>query len=157
MNPILALLIFLALSLVVASSGAIFKPGEWYRGLNKPGWTPPNWAFPVVWTLLYIMMSVSGWLVWREVGVTAVFVPYGLQLLFNGLWSWLFFGQRRPDLAFADLVALWLSIGATILAFAPVSAVAAWLLVPYLAWVTTAGCLNWSVWRRNRGAFAGSA
>ena len=154
-SSVLPLFVFLVIAFAVASSGAIFKPGAWYRALDKPSWTPPNWAFPVVWSVLFVLIAVSGWLVWREVGVaTSAFVLYAVQYGLNGLWSYLFFGRRRPDLAFFDIVALWLSIVATIFAFAPISATAAWLLVPYAAWVTIAGCLNFSVWRRNPGQFA---
>ncbi|GGD16713.1 TspO/MBR family protein [Aureimonas glaciei] len=157
LSSALALFAFLVVSFAVASSGAVFKPGEWYRGLDKPSWTPPNWAFPVVWSVLFLMIAVSGWLVWREVGLApSAFAFYALQLVLNGLWSYLFFGRRRPDIAFFDLVALWLAIVATIFAFAPISALAAWMLVPYAAWVTIAGLLNYSVWRLNPGRFATS-
>lgn len=151
----LALAGFALASLVAASSGVIFKPGDWYNRLRKPGWTPRPWMFPVVWTPLYIMMAVAGWLVWRETGLFVLpFLAYGMQLMFNAAWSGLFFGLRRADLAFADIVLLWLSISATILGFAPVSAAAAWLLAPYLLWVTIAGALNLSVWRLNANRFA---
>ena len=99
--------------------------------------------FPVVWTPLYLLMAVSGWLVWREAGLFVLpFIPYGVQLVLNAAWSAIFFGLRRPDLAFIEVVALWLSIAATIVAFAPISPVAAWLLAPYLLWVTIASVLN---------------
>lgn len=151
----LALAAFVGVCFVVALSGVVFKPGAWYRALRKPSWTPPNRAFPAVWTVLYIMIAVSGWLVWGAAGLAAVpFTVYGVQLVLNALWSGLFFGLRRPDLAFADIVALWLAIALNIAVFAPISAAAAWLLVPYLAWVTVAAALNRSVWRRNPGAFA---
>ena len=146
---------FLVAAFVAASSGAIFKPDAWYQALDKPSWTPKPWVFPVVWTPLYLLIAVSGWLVWREAGLFALaFVPYAVQLVLNAAWSAFFFGLRRPDLAFADLVAMWLAIAATIVAFAPISAVAAWLLAPYLLWVTIAGVLNVSVWRLNRDRFA---
>lgn len=151
---LLALGFFFALSVVVASSGAIFRPGPWYLALDKPSWTPPDWAFPVVWSILFVLIAISGWLAWTAPGSNwTLFAPFALQMLLNGMWSWLFFGRRRPDVAFVDLMALWLAIAATIAAFATVSALAAWLLVPYLIWVTIAGCLNWSVWRRNPGSF----
>lgn len=154
LSSFLALCFFILLSLAVASSGAIFRPGEWYARLAKPDWTPPNWAFPVVWSILFLLMAVSGWLVWRQVGAdVAVFTPFAVQMVLNAIWSWLFFGRRRPDLALVDLAALWLGIAATIASFASVSAMAAWMLAPYLVWVSIAGCLNWSVWRRNPGAF----
>ena len=155
MSSGLALVGFVLAALAAASSGAIFKPGDWYLTLRKPGWTPRPWVFPVVWTPLYVAIAVSGWLAWREVGlVVPAFLAYGVQLLLNAGWSGLFFGLRRPDLAFADVVLLWLSIAATIAAFAPISAAAAWLLAPYLAWVTVAAALNLSVWRLNADRFA---
>lgn len=146
-----ALIGFFAACVAVASSGAVFKPDAWYETLAKPSWTPPRWAFPVVWTTLYAMIAAAGWLVWRQVGLAPL--PFGLyatQLVLNAAWSALFFGLKRPDIAFAELVLLWLSILGTLLAFAPVDGVAALLFVPYLAWVTAAGALNLSVWRQNR-------
>lgn len=146
---------FLLVAFAAASSGAVFKPDDWYLTLRKPGWTPKPWVFPVVWTPLYLFIAISGWLVWREVGLFAVpFVAYAVQLVLNAAWSAIFFGMRRPDLALIDLVAMWLAIAATIVGFAPISPAAAWLLAPYLLWVTIAGCLNTSVWRLNRDRFA---
>ena len=155
MSSGLALVGFVLAALAAASSGAIFKPGDWYRTLRKPGWTPKPWVFPVVWTPLYMAIAVSGWLAWRETGLfVPAFLAYGVQLLLNAGWSALFFGLRRPDLAFADIVLLWLSIAATIAGFAPISAAAAWLLAPYLAWVTIAAALNLTVWRLNADRLA---
>ena len=155
LTAILCLLGFLVAAFAVASSGALFKPDDWYRTLRKPGWTPPPWGVPVVWTPLYVMIAVSGWLAWREAGFVAVpFAFYAAQLVFNGAWSGLFFKMHRPDLAFVDLLLLWIAILGTILGFASVSAVAAWLLAPYLLWVTIAGALNVSVWRLNHDRLA---
>ena len=155
MSSGLALVGFVLAALAAASSGAIFKPGDWYRTLRKPGWTPKPWVFPVVWTPLYMAIAVSGWLAWRGAGLfVPAFLAYGVQLLLNAGWSALFFGLRRPDLAFADIVLLWLSIAATIAGFAPISAAAAWLLAPYLAWVTIAAALNLTVWRLNADRLA---
>ena len=146
----LALAGFVLASLAAASSGALFKPDAWYRTLRKPGWTPPPWVFPAVWTPLYVAIAVSGWLVWREAGLFILpMAIYLAQLVLNAGWSAVFFGLRRPDLAFGELVLLWLSIAATLVGFAPISALAAWLLAPYLLWVTIAGALNLSVWRLN--------
>lgn len=154
-SSILALLGFLAASFLAASSGAVFRPTEWYAAIEKPRWTPPNWVFPVVWSVLYLAIAVAGWLVWRKVGLAPL--PFGVfaaQLVLNAAWSALFFGLRRPDVAFAELVLLWLTIAATLVLFAGIDGVAALLFVPYLAWVTTAGALNLSVWRRNRERLA---
>jgi benzodiazapine receptor len=150
--PDLSLLAFVAACVAVASTGAIFRPGVWYERLAKPSWRPPNWLFGPAWLVLYATIAVSGWVVFDTAGWPAAAVPlavYGVQLILNGLWSAIFFGMRRMDLAFAEVVMLWLSILATILVFHPVSAFAAWLLVPYLLWVTFAATLNFTVWRMN--------
>lgn len=156
-SSILILLGFLLFSALIASSGIVFRPGAWYQSLRKPAWTPPNRAFPIVWTILYILIAVSGWLVWREAGF--VLIPFGLflvQMILNFLWSMLFFGRRRPDLAFLDIALLVIAVALNILAFWPFSRTAALLLLPYLAWVLVASALNLSVWRlnRDRGLFA---
>lgn len=155
MSSGLALAGFGLAAAAAASSGVVFKPGAWYQTLRKPGWTPRPWVFPAVWTPLYGMIAVSGWLAWREAGLLVLpFAAYAVQLALNAGWSAVFFGLRRPDLALGEIVLLWLSILATILGFAPLSAAAAWLLVPYLAWVTVAGALNATVWRLNADTLA---
>lgn len=133
----------------MASSGAVFRPGDWYAGLRKPGWTPPNWVFGPVWSLLYIMIAIAGWLVWRAQPDSLAVWIWGVQLVLNGAWSWLFFGRRRMDLAFGEVCLMWLSIAAFIVASYPVSVTASLLFVPYLIWVTIAATLNYSVWRLN--------
>lgn len=143
---------FLLANFAAASSGGFFRPGEWYERLEKPWWRPPNWLFAPAWAVLYLTIAISGWLVWREAGFAGAALPlaiYAVQLVLNAAWSAVFFGLKRIDLAFGELVLLWLSIVATIAAFATVHAGAAWLLVPYLAWVTFAGVLNYAIWRRN--------
>jgi tryptophan-rich sensory protein len=143
---------FVAACVVVAASGALFRPGAWYESLAKPWWRPPNWLFGPTWTALYVMIAISGWLVWRDAGFAGAALPlavYALQLALNAAWSWLFFGLRRMDLALADVAALWLSIALLIALFAPISSMAAWLLVPYLAWVSFAALLNLTMFRLN--------
>jgi len=152
-NAILSLIAFIALNFVAAISGAYFKPGTWYDRLDKPSWRPPNWLFPPAWSLLYAMIAISGWLVYRTAGLegaglTALLV-YLVHLGFNAGWSAVFFGLKRPGWGFIEVVGLWLSILATIVVFHPVNAVAAYLLVPYLGWVGFAAVLNFSIWRRN--------
>ncbi|WP_431282008.1 TspO/MBR family protein [Humitalea sp. 24SJ18S-53] len=149
---ILALLGFFATAFIVASSGAVFRPGPWYEALRKPEWCPPNWLFAPAWSLLYILIAISGWLVWRKVGFAAAapaFVLYGVQFALNAGWSGIFFGLRRMDIALFELVLLWMSIAATIVAFSAHHAGAAWMLAPYLAWVTFAGVLNYAMVRLN--------
>ena len=133
----------------MASSGAIFRPGDWYEALRKPNWTPPNWVFGPVWSVLYILIAIAGWLVWRAQSDSVAMWVWGAQLPLNGAWSWLFFGRRRMDLAFGEVCLMWLSIAAFILAAYPVSALASLLFVPYLIWVTIAATLNFTVWRLN--------
>lgn len=144
---------FLALMLAVAGSGARFRPGPWYESLAKPAWTPPNRVFPVAWALIYLTIAIAGWLVWRKAGfggAVFAFGAYFLQLALNAAWSWLFFGLRRIDLALADVVALWMAIVVNVVAFHGIHAGAAYLLVPYLAWVSYAAALNFAVYRMNR-------
>jgi len=151
------LLPFLGLCAAAATTGALFQPGEWYRRIAKPSWTPPDWLFGPAWTVLYGCITVAGWLIWRDGGGFAAVVPLVLwlvQLLLNAAWSWLFFGLRRPDLALWDSAAMWLAILATAIAAYPINAWAFWLLVPYLAWVGFATALNRAIWLRMRDASA---
>ena len=142
---------FAGLCLLAALSGALFKPGAWHAALAKPRWHPPTWLFGPAWSVLYLMIATAGWLVWQAAGWSPALVAWLVQLGLNAAWSWLFFGLRRPDLAFAEVVLLWLSILACVLLFAPVSLAAAGLMLPYLAWVGFAAALNLSMWRLNGG------
>jgi tryptophan-rich sensory protein len=149
---ILGLCGWLLLCFAAASPGAVFMPGEWYAALKKPAWNPPGWIFGPVWTALYTMMAVAAWLVWRRGGWKEQRRPLLIflsQLALNALWTPLFFGLHRPGVAFAEIVLLWLAIVATVAAFRPVNRGAAWLLVPYLAWVSFAAVLNGTLWRLN--------
>jgi benzodiazapine receptor len=153
MKRFLALPGFLVLSFAAASVGALFLPGEWYASLLKPDWNPPNWIFAPVWTVLYALIGVSGWLAWRTRGIRAAplaFGFYGAQLLLNAAWSWLFFGLHQPALAFANIVALWLSILGTVILFWRLSRASALILLPYLCWVGFAATLNLALWLLNR-------
>lgn len=141
--------VFIALVFATAMSGALFKPGPWYETLKKPGWTPANWVFPVVWTPLYVLIGIAGWLVWREASFGLALALWGAQLVLNAAWSAFFFGLRRMDWAFVDVVVLWLVIAAFIGAAATTSPWAASMFLPYLVWVTIAAALNWRVWRMN--------
>ncbi len=146
---------FAIVVILAAASGAVFKPDDWYRSIRKPGWTPRDWVFPTVWTPLYVMIWISGWLVWREAGIAGAALPlfvYVLQLALNAGWSAIFFGLRRPGLAFAEVTVLWAALALNIVLFWPISTLAALLLVPYLVWVTIAAVLNFQVWRMNTGA-----
>lgn len=147
-----SLAVFLVLVVAAASSGVLFRPDEWYESLRKPRWTPPNWVFGPVWSVLYIMIGIAGWLVWRQQPASLAMALWGLQLIVNAGWSGVFFGMRRMDLAFYVLALLWLSVLGFAIAAAPISTAAALLFIPYLVWVSIAGALNWTVWRLNAGA-----
>lgn len=141
----LALFGWMTLSFGAAFIGVLFAPDEWYEALNKPTWTPPNWVFGPVWTTLYAMMAVAAWLVWQHGGFARqrrALTWFVTQLAWNAAWTPLFFGWQRPGIAFVEIVLLWGAIVMTVLAFHQVSRVAAWLLAPYLAWVSFAAVLN---------------
>ena len=143
------LLVFLLVTAIAAASGATFRPGTWYQALAKPAWTPPSALFAPVWSVLYVMIAVAGWLAWQAGGWSWILAFWGAQLMFNALWSLAMFGAHRIDLAMADLVLLWLSVAGFILASWPVSQGAALLFVPYLLWVSFAGALNCAILRLN--------
>jgi benzodiazapine receptor len=160
-RPVAGLAAFILVCLAAGGIGsAVTAPAipTWYAGLNKPSFTPPNWLFGPVWTALYIMMAVAAWLVWRKpagampLPKSQYLVVFALQLELNVLWSMIFFGLRSPAGAFADIIALWCAIVATIVLFSRVSLWAGALLIPYLAWVSFAAALNFAVWRLNAGA-----
>jgi tryptophan-rich sensory protein len=147
------LLVCVALCFLPGIVGSRSAPGAWYASLTKPALTPPGWAFPVVWTALYLLMGVALFLAWRAgsgPGLRLALTVFAVQLVLNGLWSWLFFGLKRPDLALADILLLWLAIGASIVLFWRLRPLAGALLVPYLLWVSLATWLNFGLWRLNR-------
>ena len=147
--PVWILVCFLAPALGYSASAT----GEWYRQLQKPSWNPPGWLFGPVWTTLYLMMAVAAWLVWRRGGFAArrpALLLFLTQLALNALWTPLFFGLRSPGLALVDIVLLWAVLVATGVAFARVHRGAALLLAPYLAWVSFASFLNYTIWSLNR-------
>ena len=153
-SSILVLVGFVGACFLAAVTGAMFPPGDWYERLAKPSWRPPNWLFAPTWTVIYLTIAVSGWMVWRKSGFAGAALPlaiYLLQLVLNAAWTPIFFGLRRPALAFFEIIMLWLSIVATIATFHSHSVAAAWLLLPYLAWVMFAAALNFTIWRLNRG------
>lgn len=124
----------------------------WYARLRKPSWAPPNEFFGPIWTLLYLAMAIAAWWVWEDRGfggAPGALALFALQLILNVLWSYLFFSRRRPDLAFYEVLALWLNILATTAAFLDVSLRSALLLLPYLLWTTFLAALNFRVWRMN--------
>jgi translocator protein len=153
-RQILGLAGWLAIVFVAAAIGAVASvdAGTFYMQLVLPEWAPPSWVFGPVWTVLYITIGVAAWLVWRtgmRGSVRWALMLFLVQLALNALWSWLFFGWHRGALAFADVLLLWIFIVATLVAFLRVQALAGWLLVPYLLWVSFAAVLNYAVWQLN--------
>jgi benzodiazapine receptor len=147
-NPWIVLVGFLALSIaVMAIGGLVTAPAvaDWYQGLTKPSWTPPDWLFGPVWTVLYLAMAVAAWLVWRRwgwQGARCALTLYFVQLGLNFLWSPAFFGLRDPLLGMIVIVPLWLTVAATTAAFFRMHRLAGWIFVPYLAWTSYAVGLN---------------
>jgi translocator protein len=132
-------------------SGLVTAPAilEWYPTLNKPSWTPPSWLFGPAWTVFYILMAIAAWLVWKTGNAKTAMILFFAQLLLNFAWSLLFFGARSPGLGLIDVTAMWLAIAATIFAFAFKSRLAAFLMVPYLCWVSFAAALNAAIYTLN--------
>ncbi len=155
-RSVISLVFFIAVCFAIAGIGSyVTFPAvtDWYAGIKKPTWTPPGWLFGPVWTVLYLMMAVAAWLVWRRAGLSAAAVPlsiFALQLALNLAWSLIFFGKHNIGLAFVDIMLLWFAIIATIITFGRVNMLASWLLTPYLAWVSFASALNFTIWNMNR-------
>ena len=145
----LPFLIFLTACFAAGSSGALFPTGKWYKGLNKPSWTPPDWIFPVAWTTLYLCMSFSAALVAQDPDGGIGLAFWALQIAINTLWTPVFFGLRRIKLGFYILAGLWIAVAATMVSFFVVNPLAGWLFVPYFIWVSVAGALNLAIWRLN--------
>jgi tryptophan-rich sensory protein len=132
--------------------GAQFEPGQWYALLQKPAWTPPNWVFPVVWPVLYVMMGISVWLLWK-IRSSSIFQKefrwFYLQLVLNGLWSWLFFGAHYIGIALVEIIMLLVAIAVTIRMFWKQQPIAGILLIPYFVWVSYATALTFAIWQLN--------
>jgi tryptophan-rich sensory protein len=151
----LALAGFVAASFAAAAVGSLATtpavPG-WYASLSKPAWTPPNWLFGPVWSLLYLSMAVAAWLVWRARGFSGARLALSLfaaQLALNALWSIIFFGLKSPGAALVEIAFLWATVFATMVLFWRATHPAGWLFVPYLWWLTYAAFLNYAIWRHN--------
>ena len=156
-SDIVSLVVAVVIPLVVGGLGGIATASSiptWYQGLNKPGWNPPGWVFAPVWTLLYILMGVAAWLVWRQgwdnPQVQVALAIFGVQLLLNLFWSLIFFGLHSPGWAVLEIVVLWGFILATTVQFYRLESAAGLLLIPYQLWVTFAAVLNATVWQLNR-------
>ena len=144
-----SLVFFLALVFAAAAIGSTAVPDAWFASLMKPSFNPPNWIFAPVWTVLYVFMAIAAWRVYRVVGARAAVILWTAQLLCNAIWSPLFFGLHRIDLALADILLLLALVVATIIAFFRYDRGAGILLLPYAGWVTFATLLNFSFWQLN--------
>jgi benzodiazapine receptor len=151
---VLALIGWIALTFSAALTGLFVSTDGWYAGLVKPSWNPPDWLFGPVWTLLYCMMALAAWLVWRRGGWREQKQPLGLYLVqwgLNALWPPLFFGLRLPGIAFGEILLLAVAALATLILFWNVRRLAGLLMVPYVLWVAFAAILNYTIWRLNIG------
>lgn len=142
-------LTYLAACGAAAATGAMIQPGEWYRSLSKPAWTPPDWVFPVTWTVLYLSMSVAAARVAAMEGTGQALALWSVQIALNTLWTPVFFGLKRMQAGLVVIGLLWLAVAATCVAFWAHDPISGLLFLPYVLWVTIAGALNFSVWRRN--------
>ncbi|MFA7394999.1 MAG: TspO/MBR family protein [Candidatus Paceibacterota bacterium] len=163
MKNFFKLVVAIAVPLLAGFLGSIFTTPQietWYATLVRPDLAPPNWIFGPVWTTLFVLMGIALFLVWKKrsqilenVGMLwwwkLALVLFFVQLVLNILWSLIFFAAQNPAGAFVELIILWLAIAATIFVFAKVSRPAAWLLVPYILWVSFAGYLNFMFWQLN--------
>lgn len=140
---------YLAACGAAATTGAMFNPGDWYKSLSKPTWTPPDWVFPVTWTVLYLLIAAAAARVAVLPNTGQALALWSVQIAFNTLWSPVFFGLRRLRAAMIVMVGLWLSVAGTMVAFYLSDPWAGLMFAPYLLWVTIAGALNLSVLQRN--------
>lgn len=155
-KDIIKLVVAIAIAELAGIVGSIFTTSSiptWYVTLAKPELAPPNWIFAPVWTTLFVLMGIAAFLVWRRgLGRRDVKIALGIflgQLVLNTLWSIIFFWLHSPGGAFIEIIFLWFAILATIIVFARISKPAAWLLIPYILWVSFAGYLNYAIWILN--------
>lgn len=153
-KQVVGLIAWLVVTFIAAAIGAAasVRAGSFYVQLVRPDWAPPSAAFGPVWTTLYLLMGISAWLVWRVGGFRAAgsaLTLFLVQLAFNALWTWLFFGWQLGAAAFAEILILWLLVVATLIAFWRIKPLAGALLIPYLLWVSFATALSYAVWELN--------
>ena len=155
MNKTAKLIVSIVLPVAVGALSGFFTTtgiGSWYQTISKPSWNPPGWIFGPVWTTLYILMGIAFYLVWNSPESRArrtAMLLFGIQLILNFFWSFIFFDQQQIGMALAEIIALWIFILLSIFAFARVNNTAAWLLVPYISWVSFATILNYTIWKLN--------
>ncbi len=150
------LIISIAIPLLIGGIAGFFTStgvNTWYAVANKPSFNPPNWIFAPVWTALYILMGIAFYMVWKsetnKAAKQTAIILYAIQLTLNFAWSFIFFYARQPGWAFIEIVIMWIMILLAIIWFGKISALAAWLLVPYICWVSFATVLNFYIWKLN--------
>ena len=156
MKPIVKFIISILIPLAVGAIAGLFTSSAvdgWFTTIHKPSFNPPNWLFAPVWTLLYILMGIAFFLIWKKdtdpIQKRTAITLYIVQLILNFCWSFIFFYAHQPGWALVDIILLWLFILLTIISFSKISVTAAWLLVPYICWVSFATVLNYAIWKLN--------
>ena len=154
-KSILPLLVFILITLFAGFIGSLFTTpsiASWYAFINKPSFSPPNWLFAPVWSLLYILMGIAAFLIWQKrdnLKTKPALMFYGIQLILNTFWSIIFFGMHNPGLAFLEIIILWTFILITLIKFYKINKAAGFLFIPYLLWVSFASILNFAIWMLN--------
>jgi len=156
-KAVIQFLVSILVSFAAGAIGSIFTSPSiptWYAALKKPSFTPPGALIGSVWSVLYLLMGIAAFLVWRkgldQPAVRTALIIFVIQLALNALWSIIFFGQHQLLLALVEIVLLWLAILLTIIKFFPISPLAGWLMIPYILWVSFATFLTYTVWSLNR-------
>lgn len=151
------LAISMILPLIVGAVAGLFTTSEingWFQTINKPSWQPPNWVFGPVWTALYLLMGIAFYLIWKSNAPKAkkriAIILWIIQLVFNFFWSFIFFKQHQIDWALGEIVVLWFFILLTMVSFSRIRQIAAWLMVPYISWVTFATLLTLTIYQLNK-------
>lgn len=143
-------LIFLLACSAAASTGILFKPGQWYESLAKPRFTPPNWLFPVAWSIIYLLLACAGYRLTLIPGSQVVLALWATQIALNTLWTPVFFGAHHIFGGMVILTVLWLVVAAMVLMAIQLDVITGLILFPYLVWLCVAAALNFSILRNNR-------
>ncbi|MBL7052022.1 MAG: tryptophan-rich sensory protein [Nanoarchaeota archaeon] len=152
MKKIFKLIISLLIPFLASAIGSLFTASSvstWYLTLIKPTFNPPSWIFGPVWTILYLLIGIALYLVWIKKKDITAFIIFGIQMFLNALWSVIFFGLQKPFFAFTEIILLWISIILTMIYFYRINKISAYLLIPYLLWVSFAAVLNYFIFMLN--------
>jgi len=141
--------LFMAASFTAATTGSLFPPDQWYKDLTKPSWTPPNWLFPIAWTILYVASAYAATRIAMHEDNAVPMGFWAFQIAANTLWTPIFFGLKKLGLAMIGITVLWIAVAGTMISFFALDQIAGLLFVPYLIWVSYAAALNFNIWRTN--------